>query len=241
MDSFLSLIIFTFPGITAYFWVQLFGFTPTVKYQGTEILAISAILWIPINFIVLIIYYLITVIYKFNTYYPIQMPAIYNFETLNELATNFLFVFYYVSMSVIVGYLLARLISGKFYDYMLDKVNAVRIKNNKAPLSKDASVWDTVFSKYVEQIVKVTKLGDQTEIIIGEIKHVSRTYELEKNVVLQHVSHWTEIMEHFHVDIDEVFFDIKSGMKIEVYNRDQCIEAQDLYLTPTEEETSPTS
>ncbi|MDP1421689.1 hypothetical protein Q8G35_25815 [Peribacillus simplex] len=235
MDSFLSLIIFIFPGLIAFFWIQLFGFTPAVRYQGTEMLAISAILWIPINIVVLLIYYFITVMYKYNVYYPIDMPNIKNFSDLNRLSTNFVFILYYVIASVFTSYFLARAISGKFFDVMLEKVNTIRIKNNKAALSRDASVWDTVFSKDVAQVVKIINLEDKNMFDIGEIKNVSRTYETEKNIVLQRMTLWREIDEKYDLDVSEVFFDIKTGMKIIIYDSTHCQVTLDDYRRKQEE------
>jgi len=220
--AFLSLIIFTFPGLVAYFWIQLFGFTPTIRYQGVEILAISATLWIPINTTVLLIYNTFSLIYKYNIYYPIEFLPINNFEDLSNLSTNFIFILYYTVMSVFVGYFLAKFISGKFYDFMLEKINKIRVANNKTPLSRDASVWDTVFSKHEAQVVKVIKIGSEEKFDIGEIKNVSRTYETEKNIVLRQMELWRKIDGKYNLDVKEVFIDVKSGIKIIVYDSEQC-------------------
>ncbi|MDW0111526.1 hypothetical protein [Sporosarcina aquimarina] len=222
MEAFLSLLIFTFPGLVAFFGIQLFGFTPTVRYQGVEILAASAILWIPINIVVIGIYHLLRFIYKFNSYYPIEFPQIQSFTDLNSLSNNFIFILYYTVLSVITGYFLARIISGSLYSYILKRVNDIRVSNNKAPLSKDATVWDTIFSKQEAQVVKITKLFNNDEFEIGEIKNVSRTYEAEKNIVLKNMTLWGKIDEKYTLDVKEVFFDIKAEIKIIIYDSIQC-------------------
>ncbi|MCJ7988946.1 hypothetical protein MUB15_06085 [Priestia sp. OVS21] len=56
MKSLISLIIFTLPGLLAYFWINLFGLTPTTKRDKSEVIAISALLWIPTVATILISY-----------------------------------------------------------------------------------------------------------------------------------------------------------------------------------------
>ncbi|MEI3598646.1 MULTISPECIES: hypothetical protein [unclassified Oceanobacillus] len=135
MEDFLSLIVFTFPGLIAFFWIQLSGITPTVKYQGIEILALSAVLWLPINAIVLSGYNLIIWFANHLADQSISKLYIYNFNTLSNLSSDFTFITYYVISSIVTGYFLSRLISGKLYDFSLDKINIIR-KKQQSPSPK---------------------------------------------------------------------------------------------------------
>ncbi|PEE69002.1 hypothetical protein [Bacillus thuringiensis] len=237
MESFLSILIFTFPGLVAYYWIQLFGITPTVKYQGTEILAISAILWIPVNIVVLSIYNISIFLVKTNLYSKLNLFSIYNMKSLNELSTNFYFLLYYVIASTLVSYFLGKIVSGKVFDKVLGKINAIRIKNGKASLNRESNVWDTVFSHHQPQIVGVSKIDndDPNKILIGELQNVSRTYELEKNVVLHETSHWGNIVKNYGVPVEKVYVDVKTGMKIEIYNNEECIQAQNRFIQSQQE------
>ncbi|HDR3890317.1 TPA: hypothetical protein QCO65_004835 [Bacillus cereus] len=229
MENFLALLIFTFPGLITYFWIQLFGVTPTVRYQGTEILAISAILWIPVNIVVLTIYNITIFLVKTDLYSKLNLSSIYDMASLNKMSGNFFFLLYYVVTSTIISYLFAKIVSGKIYDKMLTKVNKIRVKNNKAPLSRESNVWDTVFLSNQAQIVRISKLDNPKMFIVGEIQNVSRTYELEKNIVLRETKYWTKIVKAYDIEIEKVFVDIKTGMQVEVYDSNECIKAQSMY------------
>ncbi|WP_336253636.1 hypothetical protein [Oceanobacillus sp. SE10311] len=65
-------------------------------------------------------------------------------------------------------------------------------------------------------------LEDQDTFIIGELKHISRTYEIEKNLVLQEMDIWKEIDKNYDLNIDKIFFDIKSDIKIIIYDSHHC-------------------
>lgn len=56
MDSLLGTIVFILPGFLAYFWLQSFGITPVTKHSSGELTAISALLWLPVSFVTLLIY-----------------------------------------------------------------------------------------------------------------------------------------------------------------------------------------
>ncbi|MGE1126345.1 hypothetical protein [Bacillus wiedmannii] len=239
MDSFLSLLIFTFPGLIAYFWIQLFGITPTVRYQGTEMLAISAILWIPVNMVVLSIYNVGIYLVKTNLYEKLNLFSIYNMKSLNELSSNFYFLLYYVIASTVVSYLLAKIVSGKIYDKMLARINEIRARNKKAPMSRESSVWDVTFSHNKPQVVKVMKIDNSTEFLIGEIQNVSRTYELEKNIVLKNTEIWTEVFEGYDIALEKIFLDVKTGIKIEIYDNDECIQAYNSYQQSQQATSNP--
>lgn len=229
MDSFLAVLIFTFPGLITYFWIQLFGITPTVRYQGSEVLAISAILWIPVNIIVLALYDILILLTKFDLYFKMNLVVILDMKSLNALASNFFFLMYYVVASGIVSYLFAKIMSGKLYDQALNKINVIRARNQKAPLSRETSVWDKTFSHDQAQIVKVSKVDNPKECVVGELQNVSRTYELEKNIVLRETEHWTEIVNAYNIRIENIFVDVRTGIKIEIYNSSECLQAQTMY------------
>lgn|SRR5690625_483567 len=228
MEAFLSLIIFTFPGLVAFFWIQLFGVTPTVKYQGTEMLALCAILWIPINIMVLGVYNAFSLIYNCISQQN-ELFFIYDFETLNNLSSSFIFILYYVISSTLFSYLLARVITGQLYDHALDKINKIRKGNQRAPLSKYASVWDASFSKDIPQVIKIMKIDKEEPFDIGEIKNISRTYEEERNIVLIRTDIWRKIDALYDLDVEAEFFDIKAGIKIIVYNSEHCQETMNDY------------
>lgn len=227
MDNFLSVIIFILPGFIASFFVKLFGLNSSVKHRGEETLAISSIMWIPINIFVIGIYSIM--VFNVNHHFKAGIPYIHDFDSLNRVSNSFLFIAYYVISSIFWAYLLAKGISGKSYSYFLGKVNKIRKKNGKAPLSREPTVWENTFTKNTVQIVKISSLNNDRGII-GEIKRASAKPNNEKDIVLRYIEHWTAIMKEFEVEVSDIYFDSNSGFKIEIYDRDQCLKAQDLYL-----------
>ncbi|BAD74809.1 DUF6338 family protein [Geobacillus kaustophilus] len=237
MESFISLLVFTLPGLLAYFWIQLFGLTPTVKHQSTEMLAISALLWIPVVITVLFVYQLLAYVSSLDVIHlKVDVPILKKDWTminkLSDIATlsdNVWFLLYFVASSIIVSFYLAKFICKKGYKKFLDKVNQVRKENGLAPLSENTTVWNEVFLGNEGQVVEVYKIDKPDEKVIGCIKKVSRAFEPEKNIVLEGVEHWTKVMEHYEVETEDAFIDTKTGLVIKIYNLEQALEAQDLY------------
>lgn len=224
LNEFLTLIIFVLPGLMSFNLIKLFGLYPTAKHKNNEAVMLSAVMWIPINIFVIGFYTIIAYLGKKS--YGFDIPYIYSIETLNELSDNLLFVLYYALFSIIGAYYLAKFISKNMYIYFLTNINEIRNRNGKASLSRDPTVWENAFSGYDAQIVRM-KIKDKT--YIGEIKTVSSNIENGKDLILQCESHWTNIMEKYEIDIEDVYIDTKSNLVIEIFHRDQCIKAQDLY------------
>ncbi|WP_339183293.1 DUF6338 family protein [Oceanobacillus sp. FSL W7-1293] len=224
MDEFLTLIIFLLPGLVSFNLLKLFGLYPNIKHQNNELLLISSIMWIPINVLVLGFYTLVA--YTGKTYGLFSIPYVYNFETLNNLSNHFLFILYYVLFSILTAYALAVTISGDMYKVLLDKINNERNNNGKASLSRDPTVWENSFSGTDAQIVRIII---EDRIYIGELKTVSTEIEKEKDILLRYTGWWTEIMNAYEVEVDNVYVDTRSNIIIEIYDRGQCLKAQDLY------------
>lgn len=224
MDEFLTLIIFLLPGLVSFNLLKLFGLYPNIKHQNNELLLISSIMWIPINVLVLGFYTLVA--YTGKTYGLFSIPYVYNFETLNNLSNHFLFILYYVLFSILTAYALAVTISCDMYKVLLDKINNERNNNGKASLSRDPTVWENSFSGTDAQIVRIII---EDRIYIGELKTVSTEIEKEKDILLRYTGWWTEIMNAYEVEVDNVYVDTRSNIIIEIYDRGQCLKAQDLY------------
>lgn len=232
MESFLQLIIFVFPGLITYYWVILFGYTPTNKHGGIEMLVISSLFWIPINICLLITYNLFAYISNQSFKNLPTLHYISNFENLTTLSSNFYFVLFYVILSIFISYKLSRLFTGKFYLFLLDRVNKVRENNGKARFSQNATIWEETFSSNTSQIVGVSQLGSNREVF-GVIKNASRPFEERRGLVLEQVYYWQPVMEHYNVSIEYSYIDTNSGTLINIYDSDQAKEAANLYESQT--------
>lgn len=238
MNEFLTLIIFTIPGLLAYFWIQLFGLTPTSKRESTEVIAISALLWIPIVISVLIIYQLLALTSHWSILHPsIDIPILKKnwflisneINDLTKLSKKNWFILYYVTSSILISFYISKFITGKGYKFLLDKINKVREENGIAPLSEQTTVWNTMFLQNVGQIVEVSKIDSQEKSLVGCLTKVPRANEPSKDIVLEATDHWAKIMEYFDVRIEHVFIDTTSGTIIKIYDSNEALQAQDLY------------
>jgi len=237
LENFISLIIFTFPGLITYILAQLLGATPSYKRNGNEMLIVSLFLWIPIVTVILVVYQIFALLSNWNVLHPFfDFPLIKKnwlyFEKMTDLtifSNEPTFLFYYLIMSLILSYVIARYYYGRVYDFLHTKINDIRKENDKATISKDPSVWEKSFTGNIVQIVRVRRNENQ-EFSIGEIATVSGGLENEKEILLRDVDHWTAIMDTYEVRIREVYMDTKSGCIIEIFDRDQAKQAQDLYL-----------
>ncbi|WP_078410272.1 hypothetical protein [Priestia abyssalis] len=238
MKSLISLIIFTLPGLLAYFWINLFGLTPTSKRDNSEVVAISALLWIPIVSIVLFIYQTLAWVSNWKTIDPsFDVPLLKKdwmlisskVTDINKLSENIWFLLFYVVLSIITSFYVAQFISNTGYKIMLAKVNRVRERNGIAPFSEKTTVWNEMFLNNAGQIVEYTKVEDPNFRLIGCLTKVPRAHEPDKGIVLEATDHWANVMEYYNVEIDNVFIDTSNGSIIKIYNTEQALEAQDLY------------
>ncbi|WP_046179245.1 hypothetical protein [Domibacillus tundrae] len=238
MDSLISLIIFTLPGLLAYFWINLFGLTPTTKRDSSEVVALSALLWIPIVSIVLFIYQILAWVSNWEIIDPsFDVPIVKQdwmlmggkIADINKLSDNIWFLLYYVVSSIITSFYVARWVSNKGYKFLMDKVNMVREENGIAPFSSKTTVWNEMFLGNAGQIVEYCKVEDVNFSLIGSLVNVPRAHEVEKGIVLDGVAHWTRVMEYYNVPVDKVYIDTSTGVTIKIYNLEGALEAQSLF------------
>jgi len=234
LEKIITLIVFTVPGLITYFWINLFGITPSTKRNNSEVAAISILLWIPIVCIVLMFYNLLAFYSRLETIHPrtFDIPIlkkdwgyIDSLEDLTKLSGSIWFILFYILLTVIVSFFLAKLISKFAYKRMIDQVNEVRKMNNIAPLGIHTTVWDSIFLNNTGQIIEYKRYGE-TESIKGCLIKVPRAHEVGKSIVLEAVEHWTNIMDYYDVEIDHTYVDIDNGIVINIYNLTRALEAQ---------------
>ncbi len=144
------------------------------------------------------------------------------------LANNPIFLLYYFLMSFIISYFIATRVYGKIYNNLHKKINKIRENNGKIKLATKPTVWGNAFLNNDSQVVRIGSIDGQ-EGIIGEIAEISGDFEGKNDILLREVDHWTNIMKQYDVEIRKIFIDINNGIKIEIYNPQQCLQAQELY------------
>lgn len=223
MENFVTILIFTLPGLLSYFWIQLFGLHPASKHINFEIATISAILWFPVGMIVLSIYQLTAMIVNTNS---VSNPwlSVHTLSDVLELSNNLGFLVYFVLFSVIFSFLFSWFVSRFAYRWMIRLVNVVRRGSGTAELSDTSTVWNETFLKNEGQAVSFRKIDNPDEIIYGEIEKVSRPVELERNLLLTNIDKWTKVLkDNKDVEVANIFIDTKTGFIISIYDTDSAM------------------
>lgn len=225
MDQFISVIIFSLPGLITYFWIQWLGINPTVKHTPTEMVGISALLWAPTTFLTILSYNILFLI--FDSFFRIlnikltflELNYLFKLNDLNVLSLNLVFLFFYVSLSVVFSFIVAVIWSRWLYKRTLDFVNEIRIKRNMIKLSEDSSVWDSFFFKLEEEkesqiVVELYKIDKPEEKICGPVIRMSRPFETDKAIIIDSSKGWDESHSYYKYPSKKIYVDTKSGMII---------------------------
>lgn len=225
MDSFLGTIVFIIPGLLLYFWLQSFGIKPVVKHTTAEFTAIVAILWLPVSLVTLLLYNLVIKFGKLAS----ELTPIHSITDLKVASDSFIFLGFFILLSIIVSLLFGVVWSKWLHEYFMDRINDIRKWRGSAPFSKSPSVWDEVFGKDDAQVVEIGKIDkqDSTSCFIGYIAKASRHLEPERNIHLADVAYYTELVEKYKIPVKNIFYDTKSGSYIKVFDSEKVSEAQD--------------
>ncbi|MCI0767878.1 hypothetical protein [Bacillus sp. TL12] len=213
MEQFISIIIFSLPGLLAYFWLQLFGLNPTVKHTPTEMVGLVALLWVPTTGLTIITYNLAV--------YLLSIPTIYltDIKEISTLSTNLLFLMSYVLLSTCFSFLVAFMWGSYLYKLVLKLVNRVRKQRKTSRLSEDTSVWDTFFFRLEKAeeralIVEMYKIDKPDEKTYGAVIRMSRPFETERSLILDESEEWKESHEYYKYPVKRTYVDTKSGIVV---------------------------
>ncbi|MGD6871242.1 hypothetical protein ACQCU1_03480 [Sutcliffiella horikoshii] len=225
MEQFISIIVFSLPGLLAYLWIQMFGYTPTVKHNPTEIVGLAALLWAPTTiFSVLtfnILYFIIDGFLKVigADISKIDLTYIISINDINEMSFNLVFLFYYLVLSGIFSFVVAWLWVTHLYKPLMDLINLIRIKRKISKLSQESTVWDSFFLKLEKEkesplVIQMYKLDKPEDKLYGSIIRMSRPFETERSLILHDSDNWRTAFNHYQYKIKRSYVDTKSGIII---------------------------
>ncbi|WP_339148420.1 MULTISPECIES: hypothetical protein [unclassified Sutcliffiella] len=225
MEQFISLIVFSLPGLLAYLWIQMFGLNPTVKHNPTEIVGLAALLWAPTTILSVLTYNLLYFIFdNFLGFLKIDISSltlryIININDINEMSLSLVFLLYYLMLSGLFSFIVAWVWVTYIYKYMMDLVNWVRVKRKISKLSQETTVWDSFFLKLEENkespiVIEMYKIDKPEEKQYGSIIRMSRPFETERALILHDSENWKLAYNHFQYSIKRSYVDIKSGIII---------------------------
>lgn len=228
MDSFVGTMVFILPGFVMYFWVQAFGINPVMKHTTIEFTTVSALLWIPISVVTLLLHNTMYFALKWTG----RISQVWTIDELTKAAQNPIFLLWFLMLSVLVSYVFGAFWALYGMDKIRTAINYVRQKKNLAVLSENTSVWDELFLKNEPQIVEIGKIDKPEHNLIGELGKVSRTFEPER-LSLNHVDIVTRIVKEKEVPVDKVFVDVKSGTYVKIFDSKEFEKAHSAVLQST--------
>lgn len=225
MEQFISLVIFSLPGLITYFWLQSFGINPVVKHTTTEMVGLIALLWAPTTFLTLIVYDLLFIIIDIFLKLInmdisfLKLKLIINLTDLNSLSTNLVFLFYYLVLSIVFSFIAAYIWSIYLFEPMLKLINRARLNRKIIKLSIEPTVWESFFYKLEKEeeaqlLIEIYKIDKPDEKICGPVIRMSRPFEVEKSVIIDSSKGWDEAHKHYNFQIKNTYVDTKSGLII---------------------------
>lgn len=226
MEQFLSTFVFILPGIMAYFWLQVFGMTPSVKHTAPELSGISALLWLPVSFITLLVLNTWGVLVKTGL---LSVSQVWSVKSLNEATSDIKYLVLFLFVSFVVSFFVCWIWS--FWGNVLLKkvINHVRKTRGVAALSTSSTVWEEFFVKLEqgnsedaddsviakEAVYIVHKIDKPDEFIAGSMTKASSPLEVDKSLVLEDTQNWMDsINNDYDFDVKRIYIDFKSGMVV---------------------------
>ncbi len=206
-----------------YFWLQAFGINPVVKHTPTEFTAVSALLWLPVSFLTILLYNSAISLSKLIS----TASQIWTLDALKAESSNLYFLVIFLCLSGIVS-LIASIIWAKWVHPLVQNkiINRVREWRGLAPFSSSSSVWDEVFAQNDSQVVEIGRIDKSGMSMIGCIKKASRTFEPERHLHLEDVTFFTELVKNYPIPESHVFYDTKSGSYVKIFDAEAIYNAQ---------------
>lgn len=230
MAEFLSTFVFILPGLMAYFWLQVFGLTPSAKHSAPELSGIAALLWLPVSFTTLLILNIWGSIIKIEF---LRVDIVWTVEELTAATADIKYLMVFLIISFISSYLICWIWSLWGNELLRWGINKVRESRKIASLSTSSSVWEEFFIKINDESVSeeeaeevgkevgkeavyiIYKLDKPEEFIIGSMTKASRPFEIDKGLVLEETQEWMDsVTSVFDYYVKRTYVDIKSGIVV---------------------------
>lgn len=213
MDNFIGTLVFLLPGVMAYFWLRAFGINPVTKHNPAEFTAVSALLWMPVSFITLLLYNLVVYSLKVSSLNPIWTT-----DDLKIMSGSIVFLSVFLVASLIISFIFSVYWSTLGFNFQQWLTNNIRGIRGIAPFSNTTSVWDEIFLNDDSQVVEIGKIDKPENSMIGCIRKASRPFEPERSLYLDEVEYFTKLVKDNGVPVQGIYFDVKCGTYIKVFD-----------------------
>ncbi len=224
VEEFLRTFVFILPGITAYFWIQAFGLTPSSRHTASEVTGIAALLWLPVSFFTLLVLNIWGVLVKIDI---LSVNQVWSMAELSQATSDIRYLALFLFVSFGISFLLCWVWSLWLYKFLKSGINKVRKAREIAPLSPSATVWEEFFVKIdsggkkedsveKEAVYVVYQIDKPHEFVAGSMLNASSPLEDGKALVLSDTQRWVNaIKNEYDYKVKRSYVDMKSGMVVE--------------------------
>ena len=154
--SLLDIILYSVPGLMAYFWLEKFGHSPSRQLSSLEQTALTAVLWLPTTMMATGLMYLL----------HLKIPTLTSVEYGKTALLLAVFLIVCAFSSLVVAFMWAWIIHKGYHWF----VNFVRKRLlGLSVLTEEPTVWDTFFKvDGSARVVRISRIGS-TDYLVGEI------------------------------------------------------------------------
>lgn len=235
MENFIGTIVFLLPGFLMYFWLQSFGINPAVKHSPVELTAIATLLWLPVSMTTILFYN--SVIHLSSQIS--KLKPIWSIDDLKKASLDLVFLLIFLLLSGVISLIISIVWAKWIHPIQMKFINIIRNWRGIASFSNSPSVWEEVFANNDAQVVEIGRIDKNGITMIGCIKNASRTFEPERNLRLFEVDFFTQLVTKHNIPVTDIFYDIKSGSYVKVFDAQTIHDVQ--LLTDYEEEKTNSS
>ncbi|AMK72805.1 hypothetical protein ACMXZI_17065 [Bacillus subtilis] len=229
MEQLISVLVFSLPGLLAYFWIQILGINPAVKHNAGELVGLSALLWIPVSLINVLIMNIISSHFHWWSY----------MKTVGDIKSNaedIHFLTFFTIITLFSSLLVSAIWAVFLYGVFLSLINKIRLFRNIVPLNETTSIWDTFFlafdvdkkikrkdeKKKKEEtpplVVEIYYLNNPDNKMYGAVSNMSRPFEAERALILQEPDEWKQAYQTYNYPVKKTYVDSKSGLVVNELN-----------------------
>ncbi|WP_347455085.1 hypothetical protein ABFY42_07630 [Bacillus velezensis] len=221
MEQLISVLIFSLPGLLAYFWIQIFGINPAVKHNAGELVGLSALLWIPVSSINI---WVMNILAKSGQWWSYMKTV----EDIKNNAEDIRFLTCFTIITLFSSLLVSAIWAVSLYNIFLWVINKIRLFRNMVVLDETTSIWDTFFLAFKENkkgdnekkektpslIAEMYYLNNPDNRMYGAISNMSRPFEAERALILQEPDEWKQAYERYKYPVKRTYVDTKSGLVV---------------------------
>jgi len=200
--SLIDLLLYSVPGLMAYFWLEKFGHIPSRQLSSIDQTGLTAVLWLPTTMLATAIMSLLHV----------TMPDLNSAEYGKTSLHLALFLVICAFSSFVIAFVWAWVIQRGYHWF----INVVRKRVlHLSTLTREPTVWDAFFrSDGRASVLRIKHIGSG-DCLVGEIANGPRILSGETNLILTQQDFWGQVVKKEDVRVDRILLRTDAGLVIE--------------------------